>query len=265
MKRTKTMDIINTLITSVFYHENGCPVPFYEDGTMSFFGSNMQSTNVGKYEPVEGDNRIKITMCRDNSMTYLRLVIDENGKRLYNSFGSIFASDLIHTQTRYEPTARELQGTYIPEPLIPAMIVVYSIGQRSHDILCKRHWIWKDNAEIKRLRFYPGGSIVELHEIYNTPTEVGSWRMEHVPRRGGCRAFYQPPGDSQNMRRVATSESVCISFINGNVKMYIMVDPKDESLVYLQQERSAFKVMDDDTVRLVDIRGRQACYAERVI
>jgi len=259
------MDIINTLITSVFYHENGCPVPFYEDGTMSFFGSNMQSTNVGKYGLVEGDNRIKITMCRDNSVMYLRLVIDENGKRLYNSFGSVFASELIHIQTRVVPTAGELQGAYIiPEPLIPAMIVVHSNGDHSHAILCKRHWVWKDNAEISRIRFYPGGSIVELHDIYNTPTEVGSWRMEHVPRRGGCRAFYQPPGDSQNMRRVATSESVCISLRRGNVNMYIMVDPKDESLVYLQQERSWFRVMDDDTVSLLDIQGRPACYAERV-
>jgi len=260
------MDIINTLITSVFYHENGCPVTFYADGTMSFFGSNMQSTNVGKYVPAEGDNRIKITMCRDNSVMYLRLVIDENGKRLYNSFGSVFASELIHIQTRIEPTAGELQGAYrIPEPLIPAMIVVHSNGDHSHAILCKRHWIWKENnAEIARLRFYPGGSIVELHDIYNTPTEVGSWSVEHVPRRGGWRAFYQPPGDSQNMRRLVTSERVCISLRRGNVNMYIMVDPKDESLVYLQQERSWFRVMDDDTVSLLDIRGRPACYAERV-
>ena len=259
------MDIINTLITSVFYHENGCPVPFYEDGTMSFFGSNMQSTNVGKYAPVEGDNRIKINMYRDDSIMYLRLVIDENGKRLYNSFGYVFASDMIHNQTRIEPTVGELQGAYrIPESLIPAMIVVHSNGDHSHAILCKRHWVWKENTEIARLRFYPGGSIVELRDIYNTPVEVGSWRVEHVPRRGGCRAFYQPPGDSQNMRRVATSESVCISLRRGNVRMYIMVDPKDESLVYLQQEHSAFKVMDDDTVSLVDMRGRPACYAERV-
>jgi hypothetical protein len=47
--------------------------------------------------------------------------------------------------------------------------------------------------------------------------------------------------------------------------MYIIVDPKDESLVYLQQERSAFSIMDDDTVSLVDMRGRPACYAERVL
>ena len=257
---------MDTLITSVFYHENGCPVNFYEDGTMSYFGPNMQSTNVGKYQPVEGDNRIKITICRDNSIMYLRLVIVENGKRLYNSFGSIFASDLIHIQTRVVPTAGELQGAYrIPEPLIPAMIVVHSSGDHSHAILCKRHWVWNDNNEIKRLRFYPGGSVVELRDVYNTPTEVGSWRVVHVPRKGGCRALYQPPGDSQNMRRVVTYESVHISFANGKVKMYIMLDPKDESLVYLQQERSAFSIMDDDTVSLVDMRGRPACYAERVL
>jgi hypothetical protein len=46
--------------------------------------------------------------------------------------------------------------------------------------------------------------------------------------------------------------------------MYIMVDPKDETLVYLQQERSWFRVMYDDTVRLLDRRGNPACYAERV-
>jgi hypothetical protein len=43
-----------------------------------------------------------------------------------------------------------------------------------------------------------------------------------------------------------------------------MVDPKDESLIYMQQELSVFKAIDDDTVNLVDMQGRQACCAERV-
>lgn len=253
---------MDMLLTSVFYSENGCPVPFYEDGTMSFFSSNMESTTVGKYEPIQSDNRIKITMCRDNSIMYLRMVTDERGIRLYNSFGCLFASAMVHTQTRNIPTAEELQGANItPEPLIPAMIVVHSGGE---GLLCKRHWIWTNNTEIRRLRFYPGGSLVELRDLDNASVEVGTWRVVHVPRKGGCRAFYQPPGDSQYMRRIATNESVQITLGRRSINMYIMVDPKDETLVYLQQERSLFRVMDDDTVRLVDLRGNPACYAERV-
>jgi len=253
------MDI---LLTSVFYSENGCPVPFYEDGTMSFFSYNMESTTVGKYGPIQPDNRIKITMCRDNSIMYLRLASDENGVYLYNSFGCLFASAMVHIQSRVIPSAGELQGAIIvPEPVIPAMIVVYSGGE---GLLCKRHWIWTNDTEISRLRFYPGGSVVELRDLDNASVEVGSWRVVHVSRNGGCRAFYQPPGASQYMRRIATNESVQIILRGRSINMYIMVDPKDETLVYLQQERSWFRVMYDDTVRLLDRRGNPACYAERV-
>ena len=258
---------MDKLTTSVFYDANGGPVPFNSDGTMSFFNTRMQSTTFGKYEPAEGNNRIKITMDKDNSIMYLRLAVDGNASRLYNSFDGLFASSSVHVPTRAEPTVNELRGeNRIDEPLVPAMIVVHSIGDRSYDILCKRHWIWKD-PDTKRMRFKPNGSVVELQGIYNTPTEVGGWAPGWLRAGCGSNAFYQPPGDWRNARKVRTNERICITFADGRrpIYMYVMVDPKDESLVYLQQERSAFKAIDDDTVMLMsEVNGLPACYAERV-
>jgi hypothetical protein len=258
------MDIINALIESVFYDEDGAPVTFNPDGTMSFYSTKTRRTIFGKYVLMD-DGRIKTTL---DQIMYIRPVMDEatNCIYIYNSFGGIFASSRVHITTRAKPTVAELHGhNIIPEPLVPAMIVVYSIQDRIHEILCKRHWIWKDQVA-KIMRFIPNGSVVELRGIHNTPVEVGSWTAGWYRSGGGINAIYQPPGDWRNVRKVITGGRIRIDFSDGrkDIYMYVMVDPKDESLVYMQQELSVFKAIDDDTVNLVDMQGRQACCAERV-
>jgi len=257
---------MNTLINYVWYDEKGGPVLFNPDGTMSFYNTKKQHTNFGKYEVME-DSRVKLCMDCNSSIYYLRLVVSEDTNLyLYNSFGGIFAYSREHIPTRIEPTVSDLRGyNATPEPLIPAMIVVHSIKNRAYETLCKRHWIWKAYTT-KKIRFQPNGIIVELEGVHNTPVEVGSWTVPWDNSGDGTCAIYQPPGDWRNVRKVITRGCVHIIFGSGSsgIYMYVMVDPKDESLVYLQQELSTFKVIDEDTVRLVDMQGRQACYAERV-